>query len=335
MGEWDPDAVRRLFNVAGVPNAARAAGGHRAHRRSRSWSGPRSTSGPARAADLAGALARPPARRPSTPTSTAAVRGLGGLGRWRGRPSSCPSTRSRLGRGAWLADPAAPKWVHDAKELRDRPAAEGCDLPRGGLRHAARRVPAGPRRGRLPAGRAVPERYLGLDVLAEVRPRTARASCSPTRRRRSGRRRRRWDSWRPVMRSASSGPGWARAATRRRDAAVGRPGPDAGRRRPPRRRSTWRRCPRTSATGWRRSRRRSTAGRRAVQHRVAAAAGRDPVREAPAAGPQADAEGPRALHRRGRAGEAPRPAPDRRRDARLPRARQAQVDLPGRPARRW
>ncbi len=53
----------------------------------------------------------------------------------------------------WMADPGAPKWVHDAKELQ---AGVGPSTRRRGVRHLAGRLPAGSGRGLLPPGGALP-----------------------------------------------------------------------------------------------------------------------------------------------------------------------------------
>ena len=68
-----------------------------------------------------------------------------------------------------------------------------------------------------------------------------------------------------------------------------------------------------------------------VQPELAAPAAGDPVRQAEAVAGEEDPEGS-ALHRRERPGEAPRRPPDRRRDPVLARARQAELDVPGRAA---
>ena len=116
--------------------------------------------------------------------------------------------------------------------------------------------------------------------------------------------------------------------------------PDGGARRARSTSPTSRRWARRSATGWRRCRPRSTEHAGEEFNLNSPPQLRVILYEKLGLSPgQEDAEGA-ALHRRERAGEAARRAPDRRRAARVARARQAELDLPrgaaaaGRPARR-
>ncbi len=208
---------------------------------------------------------------------------------------------------------------------------------RRGVRLAAGGVPAGSRGRRLPAPRPLRE------VPGGRRPGTARGrgrgAVVQRGRLASGRRRGRG------RRAAGSGDGRAG-----RQAGSPRAARDGG--------AAARVGARPHGGAWRRARRglpggdgdvgpradgRAAGGRvprrrRGVQPELAAAAPRDPVREARTVARQAHAEGP-ALHGRERAGEAPRSSGGRR-AARLARAGQAQLDVPGgaapagRPARR-
>ena len=155
-----------------------------------------------------------------------------------------------------LADPASPKWAHDAKTRRDGGARRRRGARRRDGGHDARRVPA------RPGG-------------AELRPRTARRAIPrdgcPRRggrggrgsavrgvvasdRRRGGRRR---AARARDLRTARQG-GPADAPRRRGAAAVVRAGADAGARRRDWTSATWTRWRAMFATGWRRCRRRST-----------------------------------------------------------------------------
>ena len=225
-----------------------------------------------------------------------------------------------------LASADAPKWTHDAKELERGAIAAGVEV--GGvvfdtflagylLDPAAAEYPL----------RALSEKYLGVDVLGEVDGQDegqlfGDAGWRAGRRRRGGDRAARARDGGADRQARPPRPArHGRAAARLGPRAHGGAGRGARRRVP-----GWdgRRGPRPDGGAPGRDLPRS---RRGVQPELAAAAPRDPVREARAVAREAHAEGT-AVDRRERAGEAAGPS-GRRRAARLARAGQAELDVPG------
>ncbi len=327
------------LHVARVPVAVRPAAGGR----QREAEGRCRRARPARGLGRGAAPPHGRAARPSACGWTADRRRRARRRRLRGRGTGrLRGARRRSGRSRpSLADPAAP-------EVGAR--REG---PRTGRRSRRAAPSPGSRSTRCSPGTCStpPSADYALRGLCRGIPRGRRAR---RRRRRRGRgpalRRRR----RGVDRGRGRGdrparardggadrPAGAAATARRRGAAAGVGArADGGTRRPPRRAPTSRGWGSRSATGWPRCKPRCTRmpGEEFNLNSPPAAAeilydqlGLQPGQE--------DAQG-RALHRRERAREAPRRAPDRRRAAVVARARQAELDVPrgaaaaGRPAGR-
>ena len=347
MGEWDLDAVRRLFNSlefrtlldrledVGRPTkpAVEAASiDVRAGTRRRTSSAPSPAAG----------------RRRSTLTRRTAPSRARRLARRRARRRTrpCPTMSGRRS-GAWLARRRRAPEVGARRQAaaRRRCCRRACDLRGVAFDTLLAGYLLDPAEAQLPAGRAL-----------------RRRTWAWTSWRRSRRRARRRGRGRPAQLFDDGGvASRARPADRR----LGRGGRAAGARharadRARRRSGELLRGRGAAASGvlGEDAGVRHRAGRRVPPRHVGDASGdrmatleadiyrhageefnlnsppqlaRDPVREARAVAGQADVEG-RALHRRRRAGEAPRPAPDRRGDPRLPRAVEAEVDVPGRAA---
>ena len=163
---WDREAMHRVFDELRVPRAARPAvrdAARRGRRGPGTRGGSSSTSRPRRR--RARRLARRP-RGPAARASTCAASGAPGrrrrLGhRARGRrragasrstsPRSTPADETAL--AAWLADPAAPKVVHAAKEAWHALGGPRAAARRRRVRHRARRLPVPARPARLRPGR--------------------------------------------------------------------------------------------------------------------------------------------------------------------------------------
>jgi DNA polymerase-1 len=164
MGEWDPDAVRRLFNsleFRTLLERLEDLGQHVKPAVERAALDVRSGS----VAELARLLqgAGPVAVHPHL------LDGVRGLGVSRGGGQALFSSFDQLSEdvATWLADPQAGKWAHDAKDLETALLAEGRGL--GGL--AFDTLLAGylldPAGATYPLG-ALCQQYLGLDVVNEI-----------------------------------------------------------------------------------------------------------------------------------------------------------------------
>ncbi len=164
MGEWDHDAVRRLFNSlefrtllerledverAAKPKVEAASLDVRA----------------GTAAELAALLSGkgPKAVYPSFDD------GVGGLGvsLGGGQALYVPFDRMPDVAARWLANPDAPKWVHDAKDLQAALLVEGCALEGVVFDTLLAGYLLDPAEASYPLGELC-RRYLGLDVLAEI-----------------------------------------------------------------------------------------------------------------------------------------------------------------------
>jgi DNA polymerase-1 len=73
------------------------------------------------------------------------------------------------GLAAWLADPAAPKWLHDAKDLHTALLVEGGDLGRVAFDTNLAAFLLDPAEANYPLDELC-RRYLGVDVLGELQP---------------------------------------------------------------------------------------------------------------------------------------------------------------------
>src|SRR2546425_1279416 len=164
MGEWDHDAVRRLFNslefrtlLERLEDVERAA-----KPKVEAASLDVRTGTPA---DLAVSLEER-APRAVHPFLDDGIRGLG-ISPGGGQALYVPFDRMPQEAAKWLADPAAPKAVHDAKDVQAALLVEGCALE--GVTFDTLLA------GYLldPAGASYPldelcRRYLGLDVMGEI-----------------------------------------------------------------------------------------------------------------------------------------------------------------------
>ena len=250
---------------------------------------------------------RPAARRPPTPTSPAPARS----------PIRSPIRRSR-------------KWTHDAKALERVTLRAGAVLDGVAFDTMLAGYLLDPGTADYPLA-ALSERYLGTDLFGADEEEAAESEGQlfaerPLAARGVRGRRRVAAGARPGRADRPPGPA---AAPRGRGAAARlRPRADGGTRGPARRpvpRGDGRVRPRPDGHPPRRG---VPARRAGVQPELAAAAPGDPLRPARPPTRQEDAEG-RALHRRQRAREAPRRAPDRGRAPVVAGAGQAELHLPG------
>jgi DNA polymerase I len=165
MGSWDEDAVRRLFNslefrtllerLEDVERSAKATV-ERASLDVR-------TGGPE---DLARILATAGPKAVVVHLEGEALRGMG-LSPGGGQAVFVPFERMPEQASLWLADPGAPKWVHDAKDLRASLLTAGCELAGVTFDTLMAGYLLDPAEANYPLG-GLGQRYLGLDVLEEV-----------------------------------------------------------------------------------------------------------------------------------------------------------------------
>jgi DNA polymerase-1 len=167
MGDWDPDAVRRLFNslefrtlldrleeLEGTvkPVVEQASLDLR--------------TGDLREFERLQGEAAPRAVAPNVEEGR--VRGLA-LSPGGGEAVFVPLEPGSLGNGAgaWLEDPEAPKWVHGAKELQAALLASGSDLKGVTFDTELAGYLLDPAEASYPLG-ALSERYLGLNIMEEI-----------------------------------------------------------------------------------------------------------------------------------------------------------------------
>ncbi|HCO02367.1 MAG TPA: DNA polymerase I [Actinobacteria bacterium] len=165
MGSWDPDAVRRLFNSLEFRTLLERLEDVEATKKPIVEKASLDLvtgelEGLVRALGTGGPLAVHPNVRADGVTGLAVSAG-GGEAMFVSFERTPPEV------SAWLADPDAPKWVHDAKDLQSALLRAGHRLE--GVRFDT--LLAGylldPAEANYPLG-ALCQRYLGLDVLAEV-----------------------------------------------------------------------------------------------------------------------------------------------------------------------
>jgi DNA polymerase-1 len=165
MGSWDEDAVRRLFNSlefrsllerledverSAKPSVERASLDVRA----------------GGASDLSRLLGARGPKAVAVHLQDGSVHGLG-LSAGGGQAVFVPFERIPEQASGWLADPEAPKWVHDAKDLRAALLTAGCELAGVTFDTLLAGYLLDPAEATYPLG-ALGHRYLGLDVLEEV-----------------------------------------------------------------------------------------------------------------------------------------------------------------------
>ncbi len=162
MGEWDEDAVRRLFNslefrtllerledVAAKPAVERASLDVRK----------------GTVDDLERALS-PEGPKAVSPSLDEGIRGLG-LSAGGGQAVFAPFDRLPQSVAAWLRDREAPKWVHDGKDFEAALLAAGDELRGVTFDTLLAGYLLDPGEAAYPL-EALCQRYLGLDVLGEI-----------------------------------------------------------------------------------------------------------------------------------------------------------------------
>jgi DNA polymerase-1 len=167
LGEWDPDAVRRLFNALEFRTLLeRLEELERSPKPSVERAGLDLQNGTT--ADLRRLLREPGPRAVAAHIDDGKVRGLAlSAGGGASTFVDLPKDSLRAEAGPWLADPNAPKWVHGSKELQAALSIEGLDL--GGVEFDTELAGylLDPAEAKYPLG-ALSERYLGLDIMAEI-----------------------------------------------------------------------------------------------------------------------------------------------------------------------
>jgi DNA polymerase-1 len=164
MGEWDHDAVRRLFNslefrtlLERLEDVERAAK-------------PRveAASLDVRTGSLAELAALLWKERPTAvyPYLEDGVRGIG-LSPGAGQAVYVPFERMPDPLVGWLADPKAPKWVHGSKDFQATLLVEGCQLEGVAFDTLLAGYLLDPAEANYPLDELC-RRYLGLDVLGEI-----------------------------------------------------------------------------------------------------------------------------------------------------------------------
>ena len=324
MGEWDMDEVRRLFTsleFRSLLDRLQEVGTRQAEGRGRRARPARGGGGRA-AGDL-----RRAARRwacSSTPTTTPCAASPLSAG---GAQAAYASARAASIRWVVLADAGAPKWAHDAKELEASALRSGGSIDGVAFDTMLAGYLLDPAAGRLSAAgalRDLPRRRRAGAVEESRRGGAAVRRRAVAARRRRGRRRR-------AARARDGGADRARgcascsttSSCRSRRCSRGwRPAGSASTS------TTSRRWASRSATAWPRCKAdvyrtpgeefnlNSPPQLRVILYEKL---GLSPGKKTPKGA---------AVHRRERAGEAARPAPDRRRPPAVARARQAELDLP-------
>src|SRR5439155_4074602 len=164
MGEWDPDAVRRLFNslefrtllerleeIGRSPKPVVEAASLDVRQGSID--------------ELVAAVGRPGPKA----VHLAGEAGIDGVAVSAGGGQALFAPVRDLPQAAvrWLADPAAPKWVHDAKEVETRVRRAGCAVAGVAFDTLIAGFLLDPAEAKYPLD-ALCRLYLGIDVLAEV-----------------------------------------------------------------------------------------------------------------------------------------------------------------------
>jgi DNA polymerase-1 len=164
MGEWDLDAVRRLFNSLEFRTLLER------------LEDVERTAKPAvekASLDIRSGTHRDLARMLSTPGPQAialhlpdGIRGLG-LSPGGGQATFVPFDRLPEDVAVWVADPTAPKWVHDGKDVETALLESGTALAGVTFDTHLAGYLLDPAEANYPLS-ALGERYLGLDVVGEV-----------------------------------------------------------------------------------------------------------------------------------------------------------------------
>jgi DNA polymerase-1 len=167
LGEWDPDAVRRLFNALEFRTLLeRLEELERSPKPTVERAGLDLQTGTVN--DLRRLLREPGPRAVAPHLDDDKVRGLAiSAGGGASTFVELPKDSLMKEAGRWLADPDAPKWVHGSKELQAALATEGLDLAGVAFDTELAAYLLDPAEARYPLG-ALSERYLGLDIMAEV-----------------------------------------------------------------------------------------------------------------------------------------------------------------------
>jgi DNA polymerase-1 len=165
MGDWDTDAVRRLFNslefrtlLERLEDVARTV----------VPTGPRASTEvrTATVAELAGILSAGPGHPKAVhPSVEEGIRGVG-ISAGDGRAAFVAFDEIPRELSDWLADPAAPKWVHDAKELGAALLSAGGDLQGVVFDTLLAAYLLDPAEATYPL-EDVCRKYLGMDMLTE------------------------------------------------------------------------------------------------------------------------------------------------------------------------